>query len=92
MSQVFNEQSLLEIRLDTKYTLTGAINLKILYVKPDGTKGEWTGNATGTEIVYQVGANDIDVPGDWQVQAYFEKDGRKAFGTVRVIKFSDNLK
>jgi len=92
MSQVFKGQSLLEIRLDTKYSLSGASNFKILYVKPDGTKGEWTGNVSGTEIVYQVAANDIDMPGNWQVQAYFEKDGRKAYGTIRTIQFTENLK
>ena len=91
MSQVFNGQTLLELQLDTKYTLAAATNIKVLYKKPNGTKGEWAATADGTVIKYQLQNNDVDVPGIWEVQAYFEVSGRKAYGTIRPIEFTTNL-
>jgi hypothetical protein len=92
MNQLFKGQSLFTITLDTGYNnLAGAEVKKILYQKPDGTKGEWEATASGTQLIYDVEPGDIDSVGTWQLQAYIEVGGKPSFGTISTQYFSQPL-
>lgn len=92
MSEVFTGQSLLAIRLDTKYSgLASADVTQILYTKPNGDKGRWDAVVSGTKIVYNVQAGDIDQAGDWKVEAYFEVSGATCPCGITSIYFKKPL-
>jgi len=56
---------------------------KIIARKPTGTSVTWTAVADGTNgIKYVTQANDIDVHGTWQLQAYIEMPEWKGSGAV----------
>jgi hypothetical protein len=93
MNQLYTNQSFTEIRLDTMNDLTGATDLKILFKKPNGQEGHWVATATGTELIYLVQNGDLDIPGLWKIQAYFQKQGKNAYGDfvrVTVLKSINN--
>lgn len=80
---VYKLQSLLTLNADTKYDdLASATVTRILYKKPDRTKGYWPATVSGTKLVYAVSNGDIDQEGEWQFQAYFEVGGLKSYGTI----------
>jgi hypothetical protein len=82
MGDLFNEQSLLTIRLNTDLDLAGASVTKILVLRPDRSKVEWLASADGRSLMYDVAPGDIDQTGLWQFQAYVEFGGRKGFGKI----------
>lgn len=90
MSQVFNQQTLLTLRLDSKDDLSTASSAKILFQRPDGSKGEWDGNIEGMEIVYNILADDI-TPGRWSFQVKYTVSGKIAYGDIVQINFAKNL-
>ncbi len=92
MSQVFNGQSMLQLKLDTGISLAGATVMKILYRDPNGTTGEWEVVSTdGMKLVYNVGETDITVPGKWSMQAYVEIGGLVGYGDIVTQTFTANL-
>ena len=92
MSSIYKNQSYLTIYLDTNETLTTATNLKILYQKPDGSTGEWSGTADDTtKIKYTVLDDDLDQAGQWYFQSYFELNNKKAYGEKTYYMFDKNL-
>ena len=92
MSSVYKNQSYLTIYLDTNVTLTTATTKEILYQKPDGTTGEWTGTIYDTtQIKYDVQDGDIDQAGEWKFQSYFVLDGKKGYGEKTYYEFDKNL-
>jgi hypothetical protein len=92
MSLLYKGQSLITITVETGFeNLASAEVKKILYQKPDGTKGYWVATASGTKLVYEVSANDIDSVGTWQLQAYIEVSGKKGFGQITTQNFSQPL-
>lgn len=87
------DQSYWTLALDTKISLAGATETKILYQKPiSGTRGEWTATVNGTELTYAVQAGNIDESGNWKVQSYAVIGGRKAYGDIRTVYFEQNIK
>ena len=89
---VFKLQSLLSITLETNYDdLASAEVKKILYTKPGGTKGEWEATASGTKLVYNLQNGDIDIVGQWKLQAYIEVGGLKGFGSIVTKHFENSL-
>ncbi len=83
MSQVFNGQSLLQLKLDTGITISGATSKKILWQDPVGGSGEWVvTEIDGSSLVYDVQAGDITVPGDWKLQSRVEIGGKVGFGAI----------
>lgn len=93
MSQVFNGQSLLQIKVNTGLNLASATVVKILYKRPDGVSGEFVATgATGTELYYNVQATDVVVYGVWEMQSYVEIGGKKGYGEIFTIAFDKNLK
>jgi hypothetical protein len=88
---VYNGQGLLKISLETGQDLTDATSPKVLFEKPDRTKGEWTGTVSGTKIEYAVQANDIDQKGIWRFQVKYTISGRDAYGEIDKIEFKQTL-
>ena len=91
MPQYFKGQGLLTISLDTGITLTSATNPKILYIKPDGTKGSWSATINGMKVEKDLANTDIDQAGTWQFQSYIEIGGEKGFGEIESIEFNNPL-
>jgi hypothetical protein len=79
------------IRLATDFDLSGAEVKRILYTKPNKATGYWTATADGTDLVYNLSNTDIDVAGDWKVQAYVEVSGEKGYGNITRINFKTPL-
>ena len=87
---VFKNQSLLIIKIQTNYVLTGAEVKRILYKKPDNTTGFWEASIEGTTILTRQMTNgDIDQAGAWTFQAYAEIGGLKTFGDLCPLDFED---
>jgi hypothetical protein len=85
MSDIYVGQSSLRIQLTCGQDITGALSLKIKYLKPNGVTGEWvaTDGGTATGIIYYdvVLATEIDVPGVWTFWSYVKfSDGREGYG------------
>ena len=67
--QVFVGQTELTIQFECKADLTGATQLWIQYVKPDGTTGHWTGTIALDSSVLEwspSSVNDLNVAGDYK--------------------------
>lgn len=92
MSQLFINDSMLQLKLDTGISLVGATSMKILYVDPEGVEGEFTVSSTdGTKLVYNVAEGDITVPGKWRMQAKVEIAGNIGYGAIAIIPFTATL-
>ena len=88
---VFQSQSYLTISLETGIDLSTATRPEILFVRPDGTKGKWTGTVSGTKITYNLKGGDINQVGNWRFQAKCIIDSRVALGGVANQVFQTNL-
>lgn len=81
--EIYQNQSAVDITLDTSTDLTGNLGLFILYRKPNGVEGIWPGVQNGlTAITYSsTTTNEFNVVGDWRLQTkVIESDGRIAYG------------
>lgn len=78
------------IVLDTGSTITDATSVKIKYLRPDGSNGEWTGTIyETTKVKYILQAGDLNVAGTWKLQAYVVLPTWSGYGTsanLEVIK------
>ncbi len=75
-----------EIRLDTEVSLASATALKISARKPDGTEVLWTGSADGTVVRYYTLADDLDVAGQWLLQAVVTTAAGEGRGETAKLK------
>jgi hypothetical protein len=82
MSKIYQGQAHVVISIDTGVSLGGASQTKILYKKPNGTKGSWNATVTGTTMSYVPSNTDLDQSGDWQLQAFAVIGGKNALGEV----------
>lgn len=57
------------LELETGVSLAGATALAVSARKPDGTEVTWTASASGTIVRYVTQAGDLDVAGQWLLQA-----------------------
>lgn len=84
MADIFVNQSLLTLKLDTTINISAATVKRILYTKPkSGGSGYW--NATvvdNTFVSYDVQAGELDIDGLWKFQPYVEIAGKKGYGMV----------
>lgn len=59
---------------NTSIDVSGATTKQIIFQKPDGTlltkDAEFTDNGSDGQIQYQTVSGDLDVKGDWKIQAY----------------------
>lgn len=92
MTQLFNGDSMLQLKLDTGISLAGATSMKILWKDPNGLSGEWiVSSIDGTKLVYNVLTTDITVPGKWSMQAYVELGGLIGYGQIATQNFTTPL-
>lgn len=93
MSAIFREQSLFVLKLDTAINVTAATEKKILYKKPDGTKGAWAATSieANTILCYQLNANDIDQVGNWEFQSFVIIGGKDGYGLIVTEYVNENL-
>jgi hypothetical protein len=64
------------ILLDTKTDISAATGILIKVKKPDNTEVDWSATAYNTTFVkYTTIADDLNMPGDYKVQAYFTLSG-----------------
>jgi hypothetical protein len=79
--------TVIDIHIDpAPHDITNADSVKVIYCKPNGTSGEWTGVKFGSQIKYVTSPTDIDVAGTWTFQAApvyngVKKKGKKAYKT-----------
>jgi hypothetical protein len=92
MGKVYKNQSGLRHELETGQVLTGVLDTKIKYIKPDGTEGLWQAQVNGNNVYYDFtekpgGGSELDQVGNWKTWAYVTfQDGRKAPGEVFILK------
>lgn len=79
---IFQNQGYLTIKLDTNLDISTSSDTRILYKKPDGTRGFWEADSIENNkiIVYDATNDDLDIPGVWTFQAFATIDGRNAYG------------
>lgn len=81
------------IILDTKTDITGATGIVMKVKKPDNTEVEWSSAVYNSNYVkYTIVADDLNMQGDYQVQAYFTLSGwtgRGETATFEVHKHFD---
>jgi hypothetical protein len=85
MGKIYKAQTKLRIQRTVSQDISGATALKIKYIKPDGTTGEWTatvGTAATGVIYYDVSSSStLNLSGDWVTWAYVTfADARSAAG------------
>ncbi len=94
MSQLFKEQSLLELSAPTgidNADLTTASVKEIHYRKPSGVTGSWTATVTDESLIYDLQNGDIDEPGKWMFQAYVVIGGLPGYGAIKTRFFQNHL-
>ena len=92
MSTVFAGDVGTEIIVDCGVSVVNATVRKIVAVKPGGRRVRWDAVLEGTnQIKYTTLAGDLDVAGDWSVQAYIELPSWKGYGTIATLKVADPI-
>ena len=86
---IFKGQTI-TLALDTDASITGYDGY-VLYKKPNGVEGTWTGTASGDTVSYDVTETDIDVAGVWEVQAYATDGVEHKYGKITVVEFRTHL-
>lgn len=93
MSKVFKGDLGTKLVVDTDVDISLATVLKIYYIKPDGTKGSWTGTLEGTDSISYTTTttSDLGQVGLWILQAYVEMSGGKWYGEAVGLNVFDIL-
>lgn len=93
MSKVFKGDLGTKLVVDTDVDISLATVLKIYYIKPDGTKGSWTGTLEGTDSISYTttSVSDLGQVGLWILQAYVEMSGGKWYGEAVALNIYDVL-
>ena len=91
MSEVFVGDVGTEIVLECGVPITTATVMRIYVRKPTGT-AVWSAVAdTSTSIKYVTGIGDLDVAGEYRLQAYVEMPGWKGRGSVARLTVSNAI-
>ena len=77
------------IILDTTEDISTQTTLKILYMKPSGTEGEWIATVYDTtKAKYVTTSGDLSEKGLWYLQVYLELPSWKGYGeTVEMMVY-----
>lgn len=81
VTQVFMFDDI-RISINLKQDLSSATGTKILYKKPDGTVGEWTGTVSGETLYFDCVLGEIDQPGHWQFEGRAVISGKQSSGIL----------
>ena len=80
------------IVLDTGIDLASATSVRIRYKKPNGVRGSWVGDVyESTKIKYTTISGDLNVSGNWRIQAYAVLPTWTGFGTICTFPVSKPL-
>lgn len=78
-----------EIHVDVGVPLSDVIETKLLVKKPDGREEEWDASvedAAGGRLLHVVSAGELDVAGDYKIQAYVRfADGGEFRGETAIL-------
>ena len=88
---IFKNQGLLTITLECGIDVSSASSALVLYKKPSGTTGSWTGTATGTTVVYDVEDGDLNEAGTWKVQPKVTIGGEDGYGDIKPLVVSEPI-
>jgi hypothetical protein len=85
-----DEGTKIEVKGQDGFDVSGAVEAKIKYVKPDRTTGEWVASIdVENNSVYHVsGPNDFDLAGSWRIQAYVDLGTWKGHSTMESFQVS----
>ena len=87
MNTVFVGDEGTELILDCGVNISTATVRKIVAKRPGGSKAEWSAVASGTDAIkYVVQTGDLNVAGNWELQAYVEMPGWKGRGGWSTLK------
>ncbi len=87
MTTVYTGDVGTEIILDCIEDITASTVRTIKVRKSNGLKTTWTATLEGTtQIKYVILAGDLDVVGDWTLQAYIEMTGWKGSGELVTLR------
>jgi hypothetical protein len=87
MTTVYTGDVGTEIILDCIEDITAATVMTIKVRKSNGVKTTWTATLEGTtQIKYVILTGDLDVVGDWTLQAYIEMTGWKGSGELVTLR------
>ena len=81
----------LTLKLNTGVSLGSASLTEIDYLSPDGQRGHWTASVDTTNVVYNIGNNEITTPGYWEFQSHVVLSGLHYYGDVVRILFEETL-
>jgi len=78
------------ITVNTKTNLTTATLLQLHVLKPDGTQVIWNGTLYNTKYIrYTTGGDDLDISGDYRLQAYVELPLWRGHGDATTFRVYD---
>ncbi len=77
-----------KIKCDAGVDISTANVITIKYKKPSGTTGNWTGTVADSNYgQYITQTDDLDEPGDWVIQPYYELSGGwEGHGEVAILR------
>lgn len=79
-----------QIVLETNVDLSGATSPRIRYMKQDKTTGEWVASINGNDLEYTTTNSDLDIKGDWKLQAYFNQNGDR-YGNIARMQVDNRI-
>lgn len=83
-----NDEPILNFDADT--TITDATTKNVLFIRPDKTKGTWTGTVSGTDTVqYAVQSGEINAAGDWIFQIHVVLSNGKTYHGPKITQEVD---
>ena len=92
MDEIFVGDVGTAISLDCEVDISAASVRRIVVRKPNGRRVQWTAVADGTtKIKYVTQAGDLDVAGDWDMQAYVELPTWKGRGAISTLKVRNTI-
>ena len=92
MSDVFVGDVGTVISLDCGTSVATATVCQIIVKKPNGRRVTWPAvQDTATSIKYVIQAGDLDIAGDWQLQAHVEFTTWKGRGEVATLKVKNTI-
>jgi len=85
------EGQTISLALDTDSSISGYTGT-ILYKKPNGVTGSWSGTITDDTVSYTIQPGDTaGCPGFWDVQAKAVSGTIVKFGKITIIEFGSHL-
>lgn len=92
MSNIYQDQTNIIVFMETGMDLSAASVTKILYKKPNGSKGAFNCSVSGSKLIYNAVAGDFNESGVWRLQACVTINGLDSYGAIVDQKVIPTLK